>query len=488
MHARFASGSERPSAGLVVRLGRLLVLFLPVTLLLAVSVRAAGEASTILWMGTLFQALACGLALWTSAAGREPAGPAVIMLYVIALSWLLLGGPGREDWLVHLSQATLLVVPLGFFAVQCLIDSGATAVRRARQLAARLAARRDWPADLMECRLLPEVKALREALHLDASPALQLLVNPRPAVRIAALAALEFRPTWRPGQPQVVLQLARKAPEPEVRAAALYALGNVDDRVLIESLAELLRDPSALVRQTANEALLWNTEQRWHWIRDALRHALSDPVGQNDGQLKLAGNQLTAEAVGDLHAWAAEKGIVAWRAALTLGAYYSQLLADGNTPELSERLRRFLADPHTPPMLRLELARLMHQHHELDADDLRRLLDPSMPAPVRLIAAEALLSEGPSPEALAALHDLARLPNREIALSTAEVVQRRLGVDLGLPRNQPLPAVHSRTAAEVARRVLSWATQHDVAESPVPVAREAQPAYRQTPPSSRVDL
>src|SRR5262249_6084245 len=98
MDARVASGSERPAARPVLRLGRLLVLFLPVTLLLAVSGRAATEASTILWLGTLFQALACGLALWTSAAGREPAGPAVIMLYVIALSWLLLGGPGREDW------------------------------------------------------------------------------------------------------------------------------------------------------------------------------------------------------------------------------------------------------------------------------------------------------------------------------------------------------------------------------------------------------
>ena len=89
-----------------------------------------------------------------------------------------------------------------------------------------------------------------------------------------------------------------------------------------------------------------------------------------------------------------------------------------------------------------------------------------MPAPVRLIAVEVLLGQSQCPEALAALHDLARLPNREIALMTADVVQRRLGIDLGLPRNQPAPAVHTRTAAEVARKVLLWASHHEVLDRP----------------------
>jgi hypothetical protein len=81
---------------------------------------------------------------------------------------------------------------------------------------------------------------------------------------------------------------------------------------------------------------------------------------------------------------------------------------------------------------------------------------------VRQIAVEALLGDSNCPEALGALHDLARLPNREIALATAEVIQRRLGVDLGLPRGQPLPPLYSRQAADVARRVLLWATQQEV--------------------------
>src|SRR5262249_3482627 len=157
------------------------------------------------------------------------------------------------------SQAVLLVVPLGFFALQSLRESGAPALRRARQLASQLANRREWPADANACRALPEVKALREALHVDASPALALLKHPKAQVRLAALAALEFRQNWRRGQPEAVLRVAQNVPEPEVRAAAVFALANIDDRMMIEALAAFLRDPSRLVRQAATEALLWNS-------------------------------------------------------------------------------------------------------------------------------------------------------------------------------------------------------------------------------------
>jgi HEAT repeat protein len=366
---------------------------------------------------------------------------------------------------LHLAQAVLLVVPLAAFANQCLRDSGAPALRRARQLAKRLADRKDWPADLQAVRSLPEVKALREALHIDAEPALALLNHAKPPVRVAALTALEFRQNWRPGQPEMVLHVARRALEPEVRAAAVNALANLDDRFLIEALAEFLSDPSPLVRSAATEALLWNTEQHWEWIRQALRTALANPLYECDGPLNLGGNRLCDEAVTDLTAWATEKGVLAMRAALTLGAHYTLALASGSGPSahLLGSLRRQLSDARTPAMLRLELARLLHQQRELGPDLLRTLLATSAPAPVRLIAVEALLGQqSHSPEAVAALHDLARLPNREIALSTADVLQRRLGVELGLPRGQSLPPTHSRLAAEVARRVLLWATQQDV--------------------------
>lgn len=463
MYAPVRRTSSEKRARLLWLLGRIGLLLLPLTLLLICSLRGGAAAPRLLWLGTLFQLLACGLSLFGRQGWREPTGAALIMLYVIALSWMLLGTMGTEDWFLHLAQAILLVVPLVYFAVQCLMESGAPALRRARQLAHRLEHRRDWPEKLHDCRLLPEVKVLREAVHVEASPALALLANPRPEVRVAALAALEYRRNWRPGQAQVVLQLAQHAVEPEVRAAAINALANVQERPLLEALAEFLRDSSRLVRQTAAEALLWNSEQNWPWIRLAVRRALADPVCQDDGPVRHDGEPLTAEAVADLTAWTAEKGIQSLRAALTLGCHYHRLLSLTTDAALAERLRRQLADAHTPPLLRLELARVLYTHRELDVELLRQLMDSANPAPLRLIAVEALVEQGHTAEAVSALHELARLPNREIALGIAQVVQRRLGVDLGLPRDRPLPPLPSREAAEIARRVFLWAAHQDAA-------------------------
>jgi hypothetical protein len=215
------------------------------------------------------------------------------------------------------------------------------------------------------------------------------------------------------------------------------------------------------VRKAATEALLWDTEHRWGWLRHAVRRTLGDPACQEDGPLSCDGQPLTAEAVADLTAWSAEKGAVGIRAALTLGAHYTRILSEGASPEVLDQLHRKLTDPHAPPSLRIELARVLRSHQELDRDLLENLLDPANPAPLRLSAVEALLAKYNHAGALAALHDLARLPNREIALATAGLVQRRLGIDLGVPPDQPLPPVHSRQAAEVSRRVLNWAAKHD---------------------------
>jgi hypothetical protein len=464
MHARVALKTGEPADTLLVRGLRLGLLLLPMAILLVGSWRSLGPNSSLLWMGGLFQGLVCGLVVATRQGWRQPLGSVVIMLYVIALSWLLMASSGKDDWFLYLAQAVLLVVPLVMFGVLCLRESGAPALRQARALAARVARRRDWPADLQACRLLPEVKALREALHVDASPALALLTDSRPPVRVAALAALEFRQHWQPGQPEIVLQMARSACEPEVRAAAVNALANLGDRPTIEALSEFLHDPAPLVRQAAAEALLWNTEDHWQWIRMAVRRALADSVCKEDGPLHHEGSVLTAEAIADLNAWATEKGLLALRSALTLGAHYHQALSLGAGPSLVAEMRRQLADAHTPPILRLEMARVLHHYRELDRQVLLGLLDSSNPTPLRLVAVEALLAAGDSVEAVAALHDLARLPNREIALGIADVAQRRLGVHFGLVRGEPLPPLHSRQAAEIARRVLAWATQQEVPE------------------------
>jgi len=113
----------------------------------------------------------------------------------------------------------------------------------------------------------------------------------------------------------------------------------------------------------------------------------------------------------------------------------------------------------------LELGKLLQHFQEIDPPLLEKLLDPANPASLRLIASESILADHNDElgraRALVALRDLARLPNREIALSTADVIQRRLGIDLGMGLGQPLPPIHSRQAAEITRRVMHWASQSD---------------------------
>src|SRR5262249_379639 len=245
--------------------------------------------------------------------------------------------------------------------------------------------------------------------------------------------------------------------EPAVRSAAVTALGNVDERTIIESLAEFLRDPSGEVRRAACESLLWDSERRWSWVRHGLRRALGDPLCAQDGPLPHHGPIRTPEAVGALAGWVAQRGLLGQRAAQTLGVHYGRALSECASEELVESMRRQLAAPQTPAPLRIELARLLRNGHALERPLLEGLLEPANPAPLRLLAVEALLTDGePHPASLAALRDLARLPHREIALQTADVVQRRLGVDLGLALGEPLPPNHTRQAVQVTRRLMQW--------------------------------
>lgn len=458
------SGSQyqRQVGAMLALVGRFTILLLPSAILLVAVLRDPGANKLVLWLGAAFQVAVCFLSFVSGGGWRQPLGPSVITLYLIALAWLWFGEP-REDWYTSLAKSVLLVVPLVVFGFQTLHESGAPALRRANWLAHRLAERKDWPSDFAGCRALPEVKALRAALGYDAAPALALLNDTRPELRVAALAALEFRKDWRPGQAELVMQVAQRAEQPLVRAAAVTALGNLDDRELVEMLAQFLHDTSREVRHAAAEALLWDTEKRWSWIRFSVRRILADPLFFNDGPLIAEGQLLTEEAVGDLTAWCAEKGTLSARAAQTLAAHYHRTLNERLDPDRLRILREQLADARTPAVLRLELGKLLQFFQELDQPLLEQLIEPSNPGSLRLIGCETLLAdhvEGmPRDQAISTLRDLARLPNREIALATADVVQRRLGVDLGLGLGQPLPAVQSRQAAEITRRVMHWATQ-----------------------------
>ena len=102
-------------------------------------------------------------------------------------------------------------------------------------------------------------------------------------------------------------------------------------KVFVEALAGFLRDPAWEVRRAAMEALLWDTESRWAWIRHLVRQALSDPIYQGDGPLRHDGQLFTPEAVTDLTAWSEEKGCLGDRAAQTLGRHYSRALSAGTS-------------------------------------------------------------------------------------------------------------------------------------------------------------
>jgi hypothetical protein len=137
---------------------------------------------------------------------------------------------------------------------------------------------------------------------------------------------------------------------------------------------------------------------------------------------------------------------------------------------VAEELREKVLDPKAPTTLRAELAQLLADQKLLDKTTRDGLLASDQPVPVRLVAAEAALQFGPDAAAERALREVARKPNREIALNVAQIVQRRLGVDLGIDLHH-VPAPHSRRAAEITRRVMDWAAEADQrAAAPRPVS------------------
>ena len=143
---------------------------------------------------------------------------------------------------------------------------------------------------------------------------------------------------------------------------------------------------------------------------------------------------------------------------------------------LAADLSRQVFDPTLSTDLRVGLSRLLRKHELLDRGILDRMTSAEQPGPIRLMAAEILLSDDHgNGDGLDVLRGLGRQQNREISLSIARILQTYLGLDLGLPAAGLAP--HSKQAGEVVKRVMMWASGKGIEAT---VSRSERP----TPPSA----
>ena len=443
---------------------RLVTLPLPAVLLLVASTRYGPEAQLGYWVGAAIQGLLLTAALIYFRSALVPFNATAFICYSTAWLWykimVLAPTPGQEDLFALLMEAVLVIVPVIVASASWLVHSGVIMFSAAQRVSRALVEKKDWPSQLLDCRELPIVHQFRETLEFDPSPALALLGDLRPEVRMAALSALKFRPSWRKGQVDLVLNHLQTEQVPEVRVAAILAMGNISDRRVTETIATALHDTDQRVRLAAADALFWDPHRKWAWMRNSVRSALADAKLQESGPLLREGQVLPKEAADDITAWAAERGSISIRAAQTLAVHYSRMLLD-RPGETQPVLKSLVENPNAPPLLRIHLAHLLCKQRQLEPAVLERLLDAANPATLRLLAAEMLLMVGPNNRALNILREIARLPNRDLALDTARIVQQCLNIDLGLTPGQPLPLANTPKATEVSRRLMMWASRPD---------------------------
>jgi hypothetical protein len=472
------------AAGLLIRL---IVLFAPAAVIALGGLVTDNPVKWTYWVGAGLVGFLGLVLIPQTSLGHSSTAIAVIAEYILAQVWLWFSQtPGQRHWFQHFSQGVLLVVPALLIGAAALVRTGVQDLRRARLIIRQLQRRRNWPADRMLIQAMPEVFALRDAVQTDASPALALLNGSRPEVQVAALSALAYRRHWGPNQEELVLQAARDASDPAVRVAAINALVHSSDHFLLEAVAGFLADPAPEVRRAAGEAAIAAAGRHWATLRYAVHEEMADAQFAADGPLPLGTGELPPQVVSDLHEWAGEGGVLARRATATLIAYYGQLLdAHSSAEALAEDLRYMVRVKSTPSILRVELAQLLFEQNLLDAAAMEPLLGSDQPTALRLLAADAILSVGRNEKAEETLRSIAKLPNREITLAVAQMLQKRLGVDVGLNLQKP-PAVQSRQAAEIARRVMQWA-----AEEPAPRTEDraaaAEAAPRSKPMASGYD-
>lgn len=432
------------------------LLFVPALLLAAAAWGTSGTPRAIGVGVAVFLALEALFLVNRFGAGRAAGSWFLFAFYAVAFAVLRFNSPDLASPLTHAGLAFTLLVPVGVVGWRELGAALAGNVRRAKFLIRQLLALREWPALYSEYRTVPLVRDLRQAVRDNPAPLLPLLAHPDVRIQIAALVALECQPVWRKGQAEAVIQRANLTEEPAVRAAAAVALANVRKPRHLVCLLPFLRDRVADVRRASALAILWDARNRWPEVRGAVRLALADAHAAKDGPLPCSG-QLPPAALDDLVAWSGETGPIGKRSTQTLLRHCQKAIHEDGSAEAIGRVVGLMANPKGPPGLRVELAHKLQAADEFPVELAARFLAPNQPTMLRLMAAAALLAQRDDPRTVEVLREAAQQPNRQIALTAAGMIQKFLGVDMGLPVGGELPAANSRQAAEVARRVLQWA-------------------------------
>jgi HEAT repeat protein len=439
-----------------VSLAAVVVLIAPAVLLAVAARDTAGDARAVS-LGVAITIAVEGLFLMRRYGAQRAAGSMFAVAFYATAAFVLRFNAFRYDSAVtHGMLAATLLMPVALLARrEVALCGGGT--RRVRFLINKLLNRNEWPTAYSDFRHCPVIKALREGVHDDATPVLPLLAHQDVRIQIAALTALEFHPNWRKGQAEAVLQRATFTDQPAVRAAALMALANVVKTRHLMSIVPYLRDSSEEVRRAAAIAVLSNVGNRWADVRGQIRLALAAPHAARDGPLPCSGG-LPQAAIDDLMLWSVESGPVGKRATQTLVRHCKKAIQDDGSPEAIARVAAMVANPKVPAAMRVEMAHRLQQAEAFPPEVASKLLGPANPTMLRVIAAGALLSVREDLQAVSVLREAAKQPNREITLAAAGLVQKYLGVDLGLPVGGQLPKIHTREAADITRRVLKWAS------------------------------
>ena len=420
---------------------------------------------------------------------RPPNGIPILAIYLVAACWLWADPKGSTDSLARFARGGLAVIGVGLFAISELFRTGAEPRRRAASICRRILSKPHWPMTLSDCRTVPEVLALKDALREDMSPVVRLMADPRPEVRAAGFAALEGRPYWQMNEAKLVYAAAKETQESDVRALAAYSLGGIQQVDIVQEVAGFLRDPAHEVRSATAAGLLSDGGQRWPQIRDAIKAALSDPRLVGDGGLPGVTGLLPVLAMCDLTAWCSEGGLLAERSCRTLLEHYHYHLKTANRVTMAGELGRQLFDQTLPTDLRVGLSRLLKKHNFLDRSILDRMTSSEQPGPIRLMAAEILLADDMNnSDGLDVLRGLGRQQNREISLSIAKILQTYLGMDMALPTAGLAP--HSKQAGEVVKRVMMWASgkqlEPAVSRSETPTPAKMFPGLDAPIPTARL--